>query len=633
MVVRIHPGQSHPRSPRRVVAVTPRRHPVPLLAAGTLLIALGAAGAAGQAPDSAARVQRAHDAQGRFERDRIRWLDPDRGGSGGPCEVTLGRMCVRLAETADWWPSPDPPELAAARERLLRDLADAASAAPGDEWILGQRVVYLGEAGRWDEARRVAAACGGVPHWWCAALEGLALHRLGRYVSAEEHFRRALAGMPAAERARWSDVTPLLDGDGRDARAEASGAGGGDGAAAAERWWALADPLHLVEGNDRLTEHWARHTVARTREGARNPYGMSWGSDLAELLVRYGVEAGWARRLPPSGSIGIPTAAVGHHAPRSRAFLPPPAAWTDPASTPAEAWNPGSRRTPSAMYAPAYAPVFLPAPAQLSVSRRGDRIVVRAGVDLPADTTWHSGHGHPPLDRPAALRRGGVVQGLFLDPARGGAGDGPQGEGGSFAVVRRDSAGGALSLEAPAGDWVVSVEVLAPERGLAGRYRRGLRSPPVPVDVPTLSDLMVARPVGPPPDGIEAFLATLGAVPAPAPGETLRVGWEVSGLGWLGPEEVAYRLELVEPEGGVLTRVGRWLRLVGEPEGVGLDWREPGPRAPGVVFRAVDLELPVGLEEGGYRLRLTLSTRGRTPVVAERPVRVRRAGDEGGVPR
>ena len=38
----------------------------------------------------------------------------------------------------------------------------AAAGALGDPWILGQRVVYLGEAGRWDEAHSLAnAACGG----------------------------------------------------------------------------------------------------------------------------------------------------------------------------------------------------------------------------------------------------------------------------------------------------------------------------------------------------------------------------------------------------------------------------------------------------------------------------------------
>lgn len=579
-----------------------------------------------QEPDSAGVVEGAHAEQGRFERDRVRVLPPDRGGFGGECEETVGRMCVRLRETSDWWPEPDPPELAQARDALVETLAAAREAAPADDWILGQLVVYLGEAGRWDEALGVARRCGEVDRWWCQALAGLALHRLGRYVDAEEIFRSALEEMPPEQRGRWTDVEPLLGPEGAKAREERLSDSGGRELAAAEvphldeRWWRLADPLLLVEGNDRLTEHWARHTVSRTRVGARNPYATSWGWDMEELLVRYGIEVGWARQLPASGSIGVATAAVGHHHPYSRGFLPPPEAWTDPAATGPDAWNPGSRRTPAAVYAPEYAPVFLPVAAQISASRRGDSVVVRAGWNVPEDTTWHGEHGHDRLPPPRALEGAAPVRGLFLLPV---GRDGASPDDTVHRVVARDTAGGALSLGVPTGDWVVSLEVWDPGRGLAGRHREGLRLPPVPIDVPTLSDLLVARPAGELPDAPEPFLATVGSPPVPAPGGRIRVGWEVSGLGWHGPEELAYRLELRESQGGLATRVGRWLRLVGDPEGVGLRWREAGPGRPTTVFRAVDLDLPSSLPEGRYTLRLTLLTQGRSPLVTERALDLR----------
>jgi hypothetical protein len=250
------------------------------------------------------------------------------------------------------------------------------------------------------------------------------------------------------------------------------------------------------------------------------------------------------------------------------------------------------------------------------VSRRGDDFVVRAGLALPEDTTWHSGHDHPELPLPDQLVDTGSRRGLFLIPV-GGGGDT------LHAVTSTALEGGALSLTAPAGEWVVSVEVWDPVRRRAGRHRAGLHVPSAPIDVPSLSHLLLARPEGEVPDSVGDFLASVGAPPPIAPGSTVRVGWEVSGLGWYGSDELRYRLELRGEEGSVLTRVGRWLRLVGEPEGVGLRWVEPGPASPGPAFRAVDLELPATLGEGRYTLRLTLVAGARTPLVTERPVEVR----------
>ena len=47
----------------------------------------------------------------------------------------------------DWEPLPDLPDLVEARDELLTTLAGAADHVPADEWILGQRIRYLGEAG------------------------------------------------------------------------------------------------------------------------------------------------------------------------------------------------------------------------------------------------------------------------------------------------------------------------------------------------------------------------------------------------------------------------------------------------------------------------------------------------------
>ncbi|HSG47835.1 MAG TPA: hypothetical protein VLA43_08500, partial [Longimicrobiales bacterium] len=355
MVVRIHPGQSLPPSPRLPVS--------PL--AATLLLAIltvsvqAAAPAAAQGPGAALRpdsvriLREAREAQARFERLRRRVVPEAAGTWGGRCDEIVGRMCLRLGPAGDWWPEPEPRELVEGRAELLMALDEAGRALPGDEWILGQTVVYLVEAGQADEALARARRCGPASDWWCTALAGYVLHTGHRYLEAEGAFRRALAGMDSADVRRWTDPGILLDGDGRDAL---------DGAAPRlvpvlrDRLWELSDPLFLVEGNDRWTEHMARQVVVRTRESAANPYGLRWGDDLAETVVRYGWEVGWERIEPRPPGMAMTSHAVGHQHPESRPHIAPGAALTALGATEPDAWNPGSRFLPRTGYAPGYAP-------------------------------------------------------------------------------------------------------------------------------------------------------------------------------------------------------------------------------------------------------------------------------------
>ena len=59
-------------------------------------------------------------------------------------------------------------------------------------------------------------------------------------------------------------------------------------------WW-VADPLYMVPGNERRTEHYSRvlHTALET--DAANAYGWSWGGDVAELIVRFGWAEKWTQ--------------------------------------------------------------------------------------------------------------------------------------------------------------------------------------------------------------------------------------------------------------------------------------------------------------------------------------------------
>lgn len=607
---------------QRSVRITPLSRLAQYCVAGGLALAGGWAAAAPLAAqptgahelqrDSADAIEAARRAQGRFERDRVRMSPRDRDGFGsGSCDERLGRMCLRLESGSDWWwPAVEAPEIGVAREELLLELERAALGAPRDGWLLGQRVIYLGEAGRWTEAGELAGRCGVSEEWWCAALEGVSLHVRGRIMEAEAAFERALAGMPSEERTRWLDVDDLLTPEAHDRLERAQERGD---SSAIERFWRLSDPLFLVPGNDRYTEHLARRAWSRTREGARNPYAMSWGWDLDELLVRYGWEVGWARLDPSMGSIGASSAAVGHQDPRSQGFVAPPQALDgDPASTPSD-WNPGSRRSPRTGHTPAYAPTFLDLDVAVLRLPRGDSTLLVVQVPgVPDDTTRHAAHGHPPAPDWIGDPGAGPMRGLYAAELGGTGRIHGAGEAGTA---------GPLTLRLPPGDYVVSVETWDPASRTAGRLREGVRIGAAPRDLASLSDLLLARATGSPPTELEQIAGHLLARPVFAPGDTVRVAWEVYGLGWTA-EELGYSLALREESGGLFSRLGRAVGLVGDPEATGLDWSEPGPTRIGPQLRSADLVIPTDFDSGAFVLRLELASQGRGTLIRERRLEI-----------
>ena len=157
--------------------------------------------------------------------------------------------------------------------------------------------------------------------WWCEVLLGFALHGDGEYGAAESAFNRGLAIMDSTEAARWRHPEALFDG--RAAAVMKSGEGGGQRLAALrERFWLLADPLYLMPGNDRQTEHFPRWTYSYMSDGASDQHGLGWGSDLEELTVRYGWDRGWERRRPSVGSLSQDASTIGHDLPGTRGFVP-----------------------------------------------------------------------------------------------------------------------------------------------------------------------------------------------------------------------------------------------------------------------------------------------------------------------
>jgi hypothetical protein len=513
----------------------------------------------------------------------------------------------------------------AAREELLMVLGKIGEALPGDSWVLSQRIRYLGDFGRWMEAEALARRCPGHLGWWCDALLGYVLHRAGETVEAHQAFSRALAGMDPDRAAEWMDPSPLLDyAEGR----WLDGSGTGDREKAMDRFWILADPLFLTPGNERLTEHFARHFGPNLYENSAITMGLSWGGAFEQLLLRYGFIAGW-EQTPAGINAREVRNVVEHHHPESRGLLPPLEALRNPGGLPEGLWKPRDERPRSAS-APVLAPLVAEGEAQTAVFRRDGELLVVASYGLPGDTVWARRRGEPgPDGRRSGRRREepprrpiwepGVetlpvdtLTGLFLLPDTG--------EGAPTASLGRGGRG-VLHLRVPPGEYLLSVEQWCPGGRWGARVRHGVRGGAIPPDVPHMSDLLLLE-AG---DDLPASLtdALPRALPGTALGSTGRVtvAWEVYGLA-RRQEPLEFRLSLEEEEGGLLRRALGRIGLFRRDPALTLAWNENGVEFGGPLFRAVELDLPE-LDPGRYLLTLEMRIPYRNRVVSDRWITVR----------
>lgn len=239
--------------------------------------------------DSLRILDQARNAQFRFETFRRMNLPLHSPPADHECEVVVGRMCYWNDDERHGDGEADtiivePSRIFEARRKLVDRLDRLSAQSRADPWISGQRVRYMIEGGE-DSAAVVAARECWSDKWWCNALLGFALHNAGSYAESEAAYDSALAQMPRDIRCRWTDISLLLEDDARESyqrlpceqRAETE-----------RHFWMLARPSYVVGGNDRRTEHFSRVLLAELSSNATNPYGMRWGDDMRELLIRYG---------------------------------------------------------------------------------------------------------------------------------------------------------------------------------------------------------------------------------------------------------------------------------------------------------------------------------------------------------
>lgn len=568
--------------------------------------------AASPEADSIALLEEAKQVQKEFERHREQRLPPEWSGFGGQCDALVGRLCLRHGDGEAPPVEPAPLEVEMARMDMLRTLGRIASRIPRDRWVLGQRVYYLREQGELLRAEALTGRCHPDDEWWCLALKGYLLQSQGRSIEAEAVFRDAIPRMPEEERERWLALDYLLDEEARelfeDADAEEQGA-------LREQLWLLADPLYLVEGNDREAEQYARRTLIRIREAAENAFDLPWEKDLEELVARYGGEVGWERgkAAPPSAILQDNRFIIGRHHPHGREFMPAGTFLQDPTGVPVRAWE-IEDRAPWTGYAAWYAPIITTMDAQVARFRRGDSLLVVAGYqppprpeEAPRPTVRETAPGADPFAAfaapppPPPVRAGAVESGVFVLT--------PEGE--RVVDQRGTTREGVVTARVPNGGYIFGLEVLedADERGW--RVRGGVRQEDLPFGLAAISDVVLLDPDGDLPASLdEALPRVLGSTRVRS-GEAFVAGWEVYGL--QTGESAIVGITMQDANPGLLERATQFLRLTTPEAPLELSWEEAGPDQLGTVFRAIQLTLPE-VELGEYDLILTVQLPGRTPI-------------------
>lgn len=576
--------------------------------------------------DSAGLLEEARHQQTRFESYRESRLPPSYNTEIALCDELVGRLCFRH-ESGNAPMPQEPLEIGMARRELLRTLGRIAQRIPGDNWVLGQRVFYMAESGQWGRALQLAKRCNGADLWWCKALAGTAQHALGEFVEARRTFQEALELMPDSVRSFWLEPGYLLDGDGRELYEETDPT---DWPALHARMWTFADPLYLVDGNDRLTADYARRTISLIREEAANPFGMEWEDDLTQLVLRYGQEVAWERMRPPP-RMGLSATddryVVGRHEPGGSDYVPPGQVVRAPAETRAGAWRLEHERPRSAYKAP-YMTEIQAFEAQTARFRRGDSLLVVAAFQpAPARAEGVAAQDAAPSPDPAVGAGDGDPFGAGGPPPRT-AGADPSGgdvESGLFLVnaddltvlsTRGRGPSGVLTYTAPPGQYLLSIEALNEQARFGWRNRHGVSQSALPLGLAAVSDILLLEPEGPLPDTFEEAVPHAKKGVRIGAGEPIRLAWEVYGLGRGEVAEVTIGFDRGAPS--IFRIAGQFLGIL-EPEGepVLMSWEQAAPDVLGTVFRSVDLTLPE-LEPGEYTIYVEVQLQGREAMVTNR---------------
>ena len=558
------------------------------VAIASIALSLAATSLPGQLSrrDSLDVKKKAQRAQAGFERVRRAHMPIRYSSAPQVCDAKVGRFCQWNDDEGP--PPKEPKPITTARGNLLAALDSAAARLPGDDWIAGQRIRYLVEAGQDSAALQAAASCVGTP-WWCAALKGLALHESANYAASDTAFKLALSLMPEKERCRWTDVSMLLDDD---QRKRFGKVGCGRSEQLAQRIWWLADPFLAIPGNERETEHYSRQVMSRILDGTDAGYTVRWGDDLRELVIRYGWSRYWTRSPgplhdPDGGSIS------GHEASPTYHFFPETVMLDSVTNIGDSTWN-FRYRYSAERYSPPVAKVLADISPQIALFRRGDSVQVVAGYDVSRDTAM----------------AGGTIQSALV-------------------LTRDEHDTPVVSMSALPRGWhtltvdgtphLLSLEAWSPDKHGGARIRRGVALPPRSPNGVAVSDVLLFDATAAEGTDFASILPyTLGSLTVDGH-RKLGLYWEAYGLS--KPDSaLPVSLTLTRIAGGTLRRLAEAIGLGQRSTPLSIAWHET-PSLGGIATRSVVLDLSL-IPQGRYKLKLELTPSGGPPVTALRVIEI-----------
>jgi len=538
-------------------------------------------------PEGAARL-----AQRRFELLRRNNLPPAKSSRPSNCDEQVGRWCYWYDEKAP--KSLELPIVSRGRDTLTRKLDSLGSIVPANRWIAGQRVRYLAESQRYDDALNAARACI-ADGWWCPALIAFAQHMRGDYVAADSGFRAALALMTDNERCRWRDISLLIDDDTRQPYRRMPC--GPEREAFEDRVWWFSRTLYGLRGNDSRTEWYARQLMVRLYEDGPGAYQFGFDEDERELLLRFGWPRYWARGSgdPRSGGFSIIT----DEASPAYRYVPAGNVLANPALSDSSQWR--LHRPPViGRYAPPYARTLVALEHQQAMFRRGDSALLVMSYDVSGVKGLES----------ATNRRAAMVATPGEQPR-------PRMTTRASASVRDT-----MSVTGPWGAMLFSGEVWAPDSSVVARARYGVH-PPYSVDTRvTVSDLLFFKPSGAPPTSVEEALGKALPTERVLSAAPLGVYWETYGTNPEG-EQIKLTVTVVQEvtETGFLRRKNEQLRLIRQATPVSVSVNDLTMRGRTTSPRAVTLDIST-LKKGAYIVQLEIEVAGQYPLRADHRIEI-----------
>ena len=545
-----------------------------------------------------------------FRRIRLPVLPP---GLFHGCKEEIGRLCYWYDELTPPYPR-EPSVITRQRLRMLSLFDSLGRIDPEDAWLASQRVRYYSEIERYDDALRAARGC--AEHGpYCDQLVGFAFHMLGRFASADSAFAVAIDKMDQANGCQFRDISLLIDADTRKAY-RVFRCGDPRRVAFEDRLWFLSRTLYSRAGNDSRTEYYSRETMVQMVEDAENLYQFGLDGDEQEILLRYGWTRAWAAGAarPVAGftfSANVNGASVGNGGAGGRGtaggiepmpayrIMPSASVFDNPAMSDTTSW--GIQYPPvRARYAPGYARTFKSLEHQEATFRRGDSALVVMAYDARPIREFNN----TPVN--AAL----VVMSVDAEPHE------------YVARANGPASIGALTVKAPWGPLLMSVEAAAPDKHTVARSRYGLSHFVMPDARVTLSDLLMFKPYGSAPESAEEAAPHALNSDRVRADETLGVYWEAYGTDPTG-EKMSITLTVVRELGddGFLRRMTKSIGLGRSSTPVSVSVQDVSARGGNRTPRALELNIGT-LSKGSYVVELEVELAGQVVMRADHHIEV-----------